>query len=296
MEKTSEVYYRLADIRLRMICDFEYRKEYSYMKDYLTESGEYDYEFEFRQIRDINVWLKKMVKFTGQTANFYYYLDAEGREYCFHSNGGNLLYAVTVIGERKGYCYYISQGMLANQVNRGNHLENLFCLEKIFQNFGCMVLHSCHIHWRDKAILFSAPSGTGKSTQGELWRQYADAQVINGDRTALRKKDGVWTAYGVPFCGTSGINENRAAPLRCIAVIRQAPFNRVSHLSGREIFYCLYSELTVHTGDPRFIDKTIGWIENLAAEVPVCLLECTKDREAVDVLKDFIENIDQRRT
>ena len=58
-------------------------------------------------------------------------------------------------------------------------------LEKHVLNHGGIVLHCSYIKYKEKAILFSAPSGTGKSTQASLWEQHRGAKTINGDRALL---------------------------------------------------------------------------------------------------------------
>ncbi len=70
------------------------------------------------------------------------------------------------------------------------------------------------------AVLFTAPSGTGKSTQAELWRKHRGASIINGDCTLIAEDDGVFTAFGFPFSGTSGIFENRKAPIAAVVYLR----------------------------------------------------------------------------
>ena len=56
----------------------------------------------------------------------------------------------------------------------------------ILAGYGQLVLHSSYVLTQSgAAVLFSGPSGIGKSTQAALWQQYAGADVINGDRTLL---------------------------------------------------------------------------------------------------------------
>jgi hypothetical protein len=68
-----------------------------------------------------------------------------------------------------------------------------------------LLMHASYIDADGEAILFTAPCGTGKSTQAELWRKFAGATVINGDKAGVSFVDGRLCACGVPFCGTSGI-------------------------------------------------------------------------------------------
>ena len=87
------------------------------------------------------------------------------------------------------------------------------CLEHLMTAKHAVMFHSSYIKTERGAILFTAPSGTGKSTQAELWRRYRGARVINGDCSIIRRtKDGI-TVFGLPFSGTSGICINESAPL-----------------------------------------------------------------------------------
>lgn len=61
----------------------------------------------------------------------------------------------------------------------------------------------------------------GKSTQADLWNKYEGCEIINGDRSAITKKDGVWNAYGLPFAGSSRIYKNVKNPIRCVVVLNK---------------------------------------------------------------------------
>lgn len=75
-----------------------------------------------------------------------------------------------------------------------------------------LVLHSSYIVTRQgQGILFSGPSGIGKSTQAALWQRYAGAEIVNGDRALVRPDTG--TVSGVFYAGTSGISRNVTASL-----------------------------------------------------------------------------------
>lgn len=67
-------------------------------------------------------------------------------------------------------------------------IMNALALEKKLMIKDAFVLHSSYIIKDDEAILFTAPSGTGKSTQAELWKKYNNAIIVNGDRTLIKKK------------------------------------------------------------------------------------------------------------
>lgn len=151
-----------------------------------------------------------------------------------------------------------------------------------------IILHSSHIRVGDKAILFSAPSGTGKSTQASLWEQYEGAEIINGDRTALAIDNSVVTAYGLPIAGSSNIYKNVTSPLGAVVVIRQAKENSVKRIGAREAFKWLLSETTVSSWIPGFYENVVELLFEIVQSTPVYMLECTPDREAVECLKKVL--------
>ncbi|MGN0773653.1 MAG: hypothetical protein ACI4MP_07665 [Candidatus Ventricola sp.] len=139
-----------------------------------------------------------------------------------------------------------------------------------------------------KALIFSAPSGTGKSTQADLWEKYAGGEVINGDRTLLRKKDGVWHAYGCPMCGTSGIHKQGNEPIRAIVMLSQGTENEVRRLSAGEAFQRIYPEITVPRWNRELVLRAMELLDDVLARVPIYALSCTPDARAVEALREAI--------
>ena len=284
---SSEAYYRIADIVLRVVFDFVFPAQNSYMREFLVEPCEPDYTLRFCQTDNIPSFLEKTPVFVGEIAKFHYYQNQEGTEACFHVHDG-YYHAVTILGTDSGVCHYLSVEWLKEEIERGNHLENFFCIEKLLMRFDAMILHSCHIQKDGQAILFTAPSGTGKSTQGDLWRIYRGAEIINGDRTIIRKRNGTWYAYGAPFCGTSNIHLNRQAPIKAIVVLRQAPEDHVELICGYRAFSAIYSELTVNSWNDVFVRKALNWVTELSEEIKIYRFLCTKNPGAVDTLESVL--------
>ena len=153
------------------------------------------------------------------------------------------------------------------------------------------VLHASYIDHCGSGIIFTAPSGTGKSTQAELWRQHAQAEIINGDRVLLGKRDEKWYAHGYPCCGSSTICVNRSLPLAAIVVLAQGEKNRVETLSVPQKIRALSSATELFIWDPQEIEQAIGIAAEIAAQVPVFRLTCTPDKNAVDTLKQYLEGM-----
>jgi hypothetical protein len=173
-------------------------------------------------------------------------------------------------------------------IDYSRNIIDIMNIENVLNKFNGFILHSSFINWQNNGILFSAPSGTGKSTQADLWNKHENAEIINGDRAGVRNVDGVWSAYGLPVAGSSGIYKNKKAQISHIIVLRQGTENKLTRLSPRDAFIKIYSETTIHTWDDEFQNNILNMISDLVQNVPVYLYECLPDESAVEFLKEQI--------
>lgn len=173
-------------------------------------------------------------------------------------------------------------------LNYSRNLCDIIALDSLLLRYQGLLLHSSFIRWNSQGLLFSAPSGTGKSTQADLWVKYEGAEIINGDRAGLRKLDKGWTAYGLPYAGSSGVYRNESAPVKSIIVLRQAKENRIRPLGPAEAVRYLYPEITVHQWDSDFVKQVMDLLTDLVLNIPIYLLECLPDQGAVDLVKRTI--------
>lgn len=173
-------------------------------------------------------------------------------------------------------------------VKSGEAFTELIPLDRIANRWDAVMLHSSLIRWHGKGIAFSGPSGIGKSTQAALWKRFENAEILNGDRCGIRKKNQEWFGYGLPYAGSSGIYVNESALLSAIVVLRQAEENRLQRLREKESFSCIYRECYVMNWDRGFLERHVSIIQRLVKEVPVYMLYCRPDRSAVEMLKKEI--------
>ena len=139
------------------------------------------------------------------------------------------------------------------------------------------------IHKGD-VISVIGPSGTGKSTQADLWKEYTGAKILNGDRAMIRRMGDGYRVYGSPYAGSSGIYTNLSVPVRAIVTLEQGKENRLIPLSPVDAFRKLYRELTVSLWDAGFVEKASEELLEMIGRLPVYHLICTPDRAAVDLL------------
>lgn len=167
--------------------------------------------------------------------------------------------------------------------------------EMIFAKYKTLILHSSYIRYKGEAILFTAPSGTGKSTQADLWNRYLGAEILNGDRAAVAKSDGTWWAYGLPFAGSSKIFRNIKTPIRAIVILRQGGTNEVKQITPADKFKYLYQEIIINNWNREYINTIISLISEIIYEIPVFMYYCTPDQEAVYALKKELDRMPVER-
>ena len=150
--------------------------------------------------------------------------------------------------------------------------------------FDGLMLHSSAVVVDGKAYLFSATSGTGKSTHTQLWlKQFGDrALILNDDKPALRLEEGVWYAYGTPWSGKYDISTNLRVPLAGIALIERAETNSIQPYGGKNAIFELMSQ-TVRPKSAGYRMRLLEMIDKLLTGVPVWKLKCNMEPEAARV-------------
>lgn len=155
---------------------------------------------------------------------------------------------------------------------------------------GGLLLHASYISHNGAAILFTAPSGAGKSTQAALWCSLRGAQQINGDRAAVRiTAEGTVCAAGIPFSGSSGVCENVTLPLKAVVYLTQAPNTTITPLSGVTAFRRIWEGCSVNAWNREDVAACAQTIMDMLASVPVLHLACTPDASAVTALEQALE-------
>lgn len=151
-----------------------------------------------------------------------------------------------------------------------------------------LLLHASLIRWGGKAVLFTGPSGMGKSTQASLWERYRGAEILNGDKTVLHLTPERITAWGSPYAGTSGIYRNEAAPAAGIVALRQGPVNEIVPLRGKEALLELMPRMATAPWAGQWHGRGVDLALALLERIPVYRLTCRPDREAVELTERTI--------
>jgi hypothetical protein len=157
--------------------------------------------------------------------------------------------------------------------------------------FQGMALHAAAIEWEGKGIIFSAPSGTGKSTQANLWVKYKEAIVINGDRSIIRAVEDQIYVYGSPWCGSSAQYLNKRAPLKAIVILEQAEENKLKLLDKPEALIRLLPRcfLPYYDDGGEVMNKALENVDKIISSIPIYLLKCRPEKEAVDLVYECVK-------
>ena len=148
--------------------------------------------------------------------------------------------------------------------------------------FNGTFLHSSAVLLDGKAYLFSANSGTGKSTHTEKWCRLFGARYLNDDKPALRLVDGVWMAYGTPWSGKNDLSSPEGAPVGGIAFLKRGEENAICPMDPKDAVPLLMLQsqrkLTMEQ-----MQAQLKLADDLLRNVPIWELTCRNDDDAARV-------------
>lgn len=258
-----------------------------------TQDGQPDLIFELHQAKTVDLSGYRLQKsFKGDLYYQIYENDGEWLKLCHNSkNPSSLRWCVRHrTDEPNRYVYLIFPEYEPNLKSFDPFL--FLGLPKFLIDHSALLLHASVVCCEGQGILFTAPSGTGKSTQADLWANYHQAEILNGDRALIRHENGNYRVYGSHYAGSSYIYKDKSAPIRAIIILRQASENRISLPDRKEMFLSLLSQFLLFREDSCVMNAQIDEITALMEQVPIYLLECRPDRESSDLLYDFLKESD----
>lgn len=186
---------------------------------------------------------------------------------------------------RQIYIKYNKRELDENGVVKG--LGQILLRNLITQNQGILI-HASSIIWNGIGVIFSAPSGTGKSTHSCLWETYFGAEVINDDAPALKVENGKVFVYGTPWSGKHEKHLNINAPVAAIVVLEQNPENEIRKLTISEAIGLLLPRFLLPYYDNNLLEKAMDVFDRIISSTPVYLLKCRPDREAAELVRQCL--------
>lgn len=142
---------------------------------------------------------------------------------------------------------------------------------------GGIVLHSSCVEKDGQAYLFSAKSGTGKSTHTHLWlSEIPDTRIINDDKPLLVRRGGKFCACGTPFSGKTDENINESVPVRAIIFLHRSEENTVKRMNPA-LAVPLFIAQTINPHIKEYANEMLERTDEILTEIPVFSLGCNKE-------------------
>ena len=178
------------------------------------------------------------------------------------------------------------------------YLETLALYRKLAERMlreDVILFHGSAIEVDGEAYLFTARSGTGKSTHSRLWREHFGdrAVMINDDKPLLRVTEEGVTVYGTPWNGKHHLGENRSAPLKAICILSRAQENRIRPVTAEDAFPALFQQCYLPR-DGEELPRVLELLERLSRKVRLYRLGCNMEKEAALVSYQGMQERDQK--
>ncbi len=158
-----------------------------------------------------------------------------------------------------------------------------FCEELLA--FDGFMLHASGVVYENKAYLFSAPSGTGKSTHTGIWRRAFGEDktyIINDDKPVIRIIDGKAVAFGTPWSGKTDQNENMGVPLQGICFVERSESNWIEPMSPKDAVHRILDQ-TIRPQDAGKMSRLLELLDRVLCTVKVHTLHCNMENDAAIV-------------
>lgn len=175
--------------------------------------------------------------------------------------------------------------------------EYIFVGAEFYRKFilqGGIMIHASAVEVDRKAYLFSASSGTGKSTHTKQWQKLFGeerAVIINDDKPAVRRGEDGWYAYGTPFSGKTDKQVNRKVRMQGLCMLERGTENRIRRMEAGEAIPMLMQQ-TIVSRKRELAEALLIILDQLFREVPIYRMQCNISQEAAQMAYDEMRGVE----
>lgn len=146
--------------------------------------------------------------------------------------------------------------------------------------YDALVFHGSAVAVNEKAYLFTAKSGTGKTTHTDLWlKNIPGSFVVNGDKPILRIMDGTTCVCGTPWMGKEKMGCSRIVPLSGLCMISRGETNAIEKVSLSELMPLLIGQ-AYRPPEGAMLIRTVKLLEQIGKSTELYRLSCNMEDEA----------------
>lgn len=169
----------------------------------------------------------------------------------------------------------------------GEYLEFVSVYRHIAErlpDYDAFVFHGAAVVVDDRAYLFSAPSGTGKTTHVCLWYYTLNrgAWILNGDKPILRRTPEGFLACGTPWRGKENYGGNAERPVQGLCLLRRGEDYRIDPARPEELARFLARQIYIPR-DPGRADRLLRLLDECCRTVPTWSMVCSLDSRCAAV-------------
>lgn len=153
---------------------------------------------------------------------------------------------------------------------------------------GAVIFHGAAFVWREKAWIFTAPSGTGKTTQYVLWKMLYknDIRIINGDKPILKFEGDHIFVHPSPWTGKERMGKLCSAELGGIVLLKQSSENKIYRVASNQAVGSIFVQFLFGRENAEDVYKVCEFEEKLFNKVPMWCLENKGDRASATLCHD----------
>ena len=281
---------------IRYYCFADRVIKISGLPDYMSD-GEYLEPFRYRQsLPDMKIYVQQnYIEYpaSSKILNGCRYFEQNGKYYQVHEF--SYVSAAVMIAledwKEKAVTVTVDPDICKERIFTVNQLLSLAGFSSGLLYRGCVTFHCSYILIGNRAVLFAGFSGMGKSTQAELWQRYRGAEIVNGDRAMIFRREDGWYAGGGSACGSSKICKNRTAKIAAIVLLEKGKENRIFSMKSIEKYRMLLTGMAFQRLSREETETASRLAMNILSDVPVFRLCNKADLEAIEILERQIGGI-----
>lgn len=173
------------------------------------------------------------------------------------------------------------------------YLETLAVYRKIADilvEYGVLLFHGSVVSVDNEGFLFTAKSGTGKSTHTRLWREYFGnrAVMINDDKPLIKITENEVRVYGTPWDGKHRISTNTSVSLKAVCIIERGAENEIHCISKYECQDMMIQQ-AYRPSDPIKLVKTLSLVNELSDRTGLFRMKCNMDISAAETAYNLMK-------
>ncbi|MBO5927145.1 MAG: hypothetical protein J6Q38_06310 [Clostridia bacterium] len=169
-------------------------------------------------------------------------------------------------------------------------VENACILRKLasilLKNYNTVLFHASAICYKGNAYLFTAPSGTGKSTHAKFLKELLNDEIkyINDDKPFIKYDDKIskFIVYGSPWNGKHRLSNNVNFPLKAIIKLERGETNEVEKISSTSVLNLLLEQAYLNKTEEETL-KLLDIINLLFSKTEFYKLKCKAELESAKV-------------